>query len=101
MTKIVLVEWYDAQSGSSEWKEMKDVISLKPALGKTLGYLVGEGKVDKMHYIVVCPHIVGIGDKAVDGDGELAIPKAWVKKITVLLDDKDVKDEYLLSSKRR
>lgn len=101
MTKIVLVEWYDAQSGSSEWKEMKEVISLKPALGKTVGYLVSEGKVDKMHYIVVCPHIVGIGDKAVDGDGELAIPKAWVKKITVLLDDKDVKDEYLLSSKRR
>jgi len=90
MTKIVLVEWYDAQSGPSEWKEMKEVVSLKPALGKAVGYLVAENKVDKIPYIVVCPHVVGIGDKAIDGDGELAIPKSWIKKITVLLDDKDV-----------
>ena len=31
-----------------------------------------------------------------DGDGEIAIPKSWIKNITVLLDDSDVKDEYLL-----
>lgn len=96
MTKIVLVEWYDAQSGPSEWKEMSEVISLKPALGKSVGYLVAEGKVDKTSYLVLCPHVVGIGDKAMDGDGEIAIPKSWIKNITVLLDDSDVKDEYLL-----
>lgn len=97
MTKIVLVEWYDAQSGPTEWKEMKEVVSLKPALCKAVGYLVAENKVDKVAYIVVCPHIAGIGDRTIDGDGEIAIPKSWIKKITVLLDDKDFKDEYLLS----
>ena len=78
-----------------QWKEMSEVISLKPALGKSVGYLVAEGKVDKTSYLVLCPHVVGIGDKAMDGDGEIAIPKSWIKNITVLLDDSDVKDEYL------
>jgi hypothetical protein len=94
--KIVLVEWYDAQSGPIGWKPMREVLTIEPALSKSVGYLLKEVKNGKHSYIVVCPHFTGVGYKNIDGDGEIAIPKSWIKRIVVLMDDKDVKHEHLL-----
>lgn len=99
--KIVLVEWYDAQSGSLGWKPMKEVLAIEPALSKSVGYLLKEVKNGKHSYIVVCPHFAGIGHGNIDGDGEIAIPKSWIKRVVVLMDDKDVKHEYLLPRSKR
>ena len=78
--KIVLVEWWDACGGSkSGWHPMKDIVDQKPALARSVGFLVR----NEPDVVVVCPHTVE-ADGHMDGDGELAIPKSWVKRIKVL-----------------
>ena len=80
---LVLVEWYDAAGGHDMgWRSMEDVQKTRPALGRSVGWLIHTGKLDSMSYIVVCPHI--IGTENIEGDGEIAIPKSWIKKITKL-----------------
>jgi len=85
MRRIVLVEWYDATGGEiTGWRDLEDVQSMRPTFARTVGYLVYEGTIPdtKMNYVVVCPHIVG--RKHPQGDGELAIPKSWIKRIITL-----------------
>jgi hypothetical protein len=78
--KIVEVHWLDAHGGSrSGWRPLKDVASTEPVLAKTVGYLVTLSR--KM--VVVCPHVIE-SDGGTDGDGEIAIPRSWVKKIRSL-----------------
>lgn len=80
---LVLVEWYDASGGHDMgWRSMEDVQKTRPALGRSVGWLIHTGKRDSMEYIVICPHTIGI--KNMEGDGEIAIPKSWVKSITKL-----------------
>lgn len=78
--KIVEVLWLDAHGGNkSGWKKLRKIASTVPATGRSVGYLVK--RTDDL--VVVCPHLVGEG-KSAEGDGEIAIPKSWVKKIRVL-----------------
>lgn len=78
--KIVIVEWWDACGGAKVgWHPMKDIQDQKPALARSVGFLVRQDE----SVVVVCPHTVE-ADGITDGDGELAIPKSWVKKIRVL-----------------
>lgn len=78
--KIVLVEWLDAHGGNrTGWKDLKEIASAMPAKGKSVGWMVKETE----HHIVICPHFVG-EDTELQGDGEMSIPKSWVKAIKVL-----------------
>jgi hypothetical protein len=79
--KIVLVVWLDACGGSKDgWHSMRSILRQKPYEARSVGYLVREEE----DYIVVCPHLVGIGERDIDGDGELAIPRSWIKKVVTL-----------------
>ncbi len=78
---IVLVQWWDACGGElSSWRSFEELKKTSPALCYSTGFLVHEGTKEGMDYIVVCPHLT----YEKEGDGELSIPKAWVKSVTVL-----------------
>lgn len=78
---IVLVKWLDACGGElSSWRDIEVLKKTTPAICYSTGFLVHEGTKDDIEYLVVCPHMT----YAKEGDGELAIPKSWVLKVSVL-----------------
>jgi hypothetical protein len=78
--KIVIIEWVDAHGGNrTGWKGLKEIESTVPANGRSVGFLVKETET----HIVVCPHFVG-DEPNIEGDGEMSIPKGWIKAIKVL-----------------
>ena len=85
--KIVRVEWIDAHGGvRGGWRELSLISKRKAVHALSVGVLLHEAS-DR---VVVCPHFVG-NEKGIDldetdtsGDGEIAIPRSWVRKITVL-----------------
>jgi len=64
------------------WREIKDMpAALKTGIAVSVGYVLADDEKE----IVVCPHLVA--DRGAPwsfGDGEIAIPKDWVQKITPL-----------------
>lgn len=80
--KIVLIEWLDAHGGTClGWRPLREIRDREPAMVCSTGYLVKETK----DYVIVCPHMTKDEDGHFDnGDGELAIPRAWIKKFKVL-----------------
>ena len=72
---LVLVQWRDAMGGTrGGWRPI-GTMHAPVADCESVGWVV-EHTAEK---IVVVPHIAGD-----DGDGEIAIPAAWVQKITLL-----------------
>lgn len=72
---LVLVQWRDAMGGTrGGWRPI-GTMHAPVADCESVGWVV-EHTADKL---VVVPHIAGD-----DGDGEIAIPAAWVQKITLL-----------------
>ena len=72
---LVLVDWKDAMGGTrSGWRPI-DTMHAPTADCQSVGWVV-ENTAEK---IVVVPHKAGD-----EGDGEIAIPKDWVQKITPL-----------------
>lgn len=87
MAKIVRIDWLDAHGGNrGGWKDVKDAAQTETLPALSVGVVLRETK----RTIVVCPHFVsGAADKPVDtstsqADGEIAIPKKWIKALTVL-----------------
>jgi hypothetical protein len=85
MTKIVMVTWFDAHGGTRNgWRDIKDVVTVEPVIAVSVGYLMSDTK----RRVVIVPHAFLDKDgKLEQGDGEIAIPKSWVKEIKVLSDD--------------
>lgn len=73
----VLVEWIDAHGVYAEWSDPKEDKDDKPAVIKTVGWLMPKQKKD--HIVVV----LNLGDDYV-ADG-IAIPKSLVQSVTRLL----------------
>lgn len=77
---IVLVEWKDAAGGARiGWRPIREVEKQETAICYSVGFLLRQTN----NEVLIVPHVATLGDQA-DGDGELCIPKSWVKKITVL-----------------
>ena len=72
---LVQIDWRDAMGGTrGGWRPL-DTMHAPTADCKSVGWVV-EHTAEK---IVIVPHLAGD-----EGDGELAIPAAWVQKITPL-----------------
>ena len=83
--KLVIVEWEDAAGGNrTGWRptsEIKKRSAPEPAV--SVGWLL---RWDDS--VVICPHLVGTNRD--EGDGEIAIPSAWVKTVYELKQSKKV-----------
>ena len=93
--KLALVTWYDAAGGERiGWRDITEVSKATPVLCYSVGFIVYRGTVERegfikgLEYIVVCPHIIPHFTDEEDhesvGDGEIAIPRSWVKSIQYL-----------------
>lgn len=87
MAKIVRIDWLDAHGGNrGGWKEVKEAAKTETLPALSIGVVLRETK----RTIVVCPHFVSAGPNVpvntVDSqaDGEIAIPRKWIKSITEL-----------------
>lgn len=84
--KLVRVDWMDAFGGVREgWRGIADVRDRKTTPAISIGFLAKETD----EKIVILPHLVSADENPVNyetcsGDGELAIPKAWVTSIVEL-----------------
>ena len=73
--KLVLVEWLDAITAHSGWKDIDEVRKNKPPLVKSVGWVVSKSP----NHITLCASIVGK-----DVDGDVTVPMGMVRKITEL-----------------
>lgn len=74
---LAVVYWVDACGGHRMgWRTIDEVASMGAANAVSVGFVVS----DTEDVIVVCPHMVDWEE----GDGEIAIPKQWVKKIITI-----------------
>lgn len=86
--RIVRVEWLDATGGTRiGWRPLKALLE-PPEEAVSVGFLLREDDV-----IILVPHISGP-----EGDGEIAIPTAWVKSIVDLEPVKKKKSPTLSGS---
>lgn len=74
--RLVLVEWVDAYGGGRYGWRPLDSMADKPAPCTSVGYLLRHTKEE----IVIVPHL----QEETWGDGEIAIPTGWVKRIVDL-----------------
>lgn len=72
----VEVTWVDAISSGTGWKAKEDVRKRKPAVCKSMGYVLADE----------ASHITLIASETDDGDcdGDVTIPRGWVEKIVEL-----------------
>lgn len=74
---IVMIEWYDAAGGSKTgWHSMHEATK-DPAHAISIGFIIN----DAPDYYMICPHVMVDNN---DIDGEIVIPKGWIKKIWFL-----------------
>jgi hypothetical protein len=83
--KIVRVDWVDAVGGVRlGWRPVSKCKADNTTLCVSIGVLIERTK----EAIVVLPHICHIASSGVpewaQGDGEIAIPSSWVKRVKVL-----------------
>lgn len=74
---LVLIEWLDATSNQVGWKPMNEIQATKLSRCTSVGWLV---KQTKEKYVLVS----SIHHDDLEGDGDLILPAAWVKRIKVL-----------------
>ncbi len=79
LTKIV---WHDASGGSNTgWRDINELKQITAAIAVSCGMVIHED--DEL--IIICPHMLLEDGKAVQGDAEIAIPKAWIISTEKLL----------------
>lgn len=83
--KIVRVDWIDAYGGVLHgWRSHSEMVAREAVKAVSFGVLLRETR----DALVVCPHFVGESDKldvgTANGDGDIAIPRSWVRKVTIL-----------------
>ena len=80
--KLVLVEWMDSHAGRG-WQAVEQFDkAAEPLYCRSVGWLISESKDCK----VIVPHIAGErnGDLALEGRGDLSIPKRAILRTTIL-----------------
>lgn len=83
--ELVYIEWYDAHGGSIiGWKDISTIRLLKPILSKSVGFFIKEDIVANIEYIIICPYLIGLNEESPQGDGEIAIPKSWIKEFKIV-----------------
>lgn len=83
--ELVYIEWYDAYGGSIVgWKDISKIKLLKPMLSKAVGFYIKEDNISGINYIIICPYLIGTEEDDPQGDGEIAIPKSWIKEFKVV-----------------
>lgn len=82
--RIVRVDWRDAHGGARVgWKDVAEAAATDTVAAVSFGVVIRETR----KTLVVAPHFVAHGEGPLDftkcqTDGEIAIPKKWVSKIT-------------------
>lgn len=83
--RVVRVDWLDAHGGIKQgWRPFDSANRIKPVHAVSFGMLLRSDE----KYVVVAGH--GCGDQrglsadSLDIDAEIAIPRAWVRKVTNL-----------------
>lgn len=75
--KLVLIEWLDAVTHDDNgWKVIEKVINQKPVLVRSVGWVV---KDTKTHITLVSSIIRDEKEHIIDGD--VTVPKGWIKKV--------------------
>lgn len=80
--KLVLIEWVDSHSGRG-WQPFERFAEVaEPLYCQSVGWLVNENDACK----VLVPHVGGEknGDQMLQGCGDITIPTASIRKVTVL-----------------
>jgi hypothetical protein len=72
----VEVTWVDAISSGAGWKSKDDVRKRKPAVCKSMGYVL----TDEASHITLIAHETDDGDC----DGDVTIPRGWIEKVVEL-----------------
>jgi hypothetical protein len=84
--KLVRVDWMDAFGGVREgWRGIEDIKGRATAPAISIGFLARETD----EKVVILPHLISADVNPVDfttcsGDGELVIPKTWIRSIVEL-----------------
>ena len=73
--KLVLIEWDDAVSDQSGWKDLEKVRKQRPERCKSVGFLVAH---TKTHMTLAASIVNG------HCDGDVTIPTGMVRKVTEL-----------------
>lgn len=73
---LVEIEWVDAAGGARMgWRPLKEIVeNARLANACAAGYLLKKTR----DFVVIVPHIAKDAN-GTDGDGELVIPRKWVK----------------------
>jgi hypothetical protein len=78
---LVMVEWLDSFGCSANWQEFTEIREPRPVICKSAGWLVCNGKKSK----VILPHLADCHNGKIEqGCGDMTIPNACIRKITVL-----------------
>tara|TARA_Y100000114_G_scaffold114624_1_gene108713 strand:- start:80 stop:346 length:267 start_codon:yes stop_codon:yes gene_type:complete len=79
LTKIL---WHDASGGSNVgWRDINELKQITAAIAVSCGMVIHEDD----EVVIICPHMLLEDGKAVQGDAEIAIPKAWIISTEKLL----------------
>lgn len=79
LDKLVLIEWVDAHGGTREgWRTLSDAAQRSLSVCKSVGWII---RADRKE-VVIIPHTQ---DEEL-GDGELVLPRKWIKRIAPLVE---------------
>lgn len=75
MVTLYRVVWKDAVGGSNVgWRPLAELKEQKTATVVSCGAMIYEDD----DTVVICPHVIVEGDKIIEGDAEITIPKGWI-----------------------
>jgi hypothetical protein len=75
MITLHKVVWHDASGGSNAgWRDLSELKQITAAIAVSSGVIIH--KDDDL--LIICPHILLEDGQVVQGDAEIAIPKAWI-----------------------
>ena len=77
--KLVIVQWHDATSDESGWKKVAKVRAMKPLLVTSVGFIA---KKTRKRLTLVASVVHG------ECDGDVVIPRGWIKSIRRLVERK-------------
>ena len=76
------IVWHDASGGSNTgWRDIDELKKVTAAIAVSSGVIIHEDET----IIIICPHILLEDGQVVQGDAEIAIPKAWIISNETLL----------------
>ena len=75
MITLHKVVWHDASGGSNAgWRDLSELKQITAAIAVSSGVIIHEDD----DLLIICPHILLEDGQVVQGDAEIAIPKAWI-----------------------